>query len=59
MLLKKFPFYPQREAKDCGATCLLMITKYHGKTFKLSTLREKCYTNREGVSMRGISNAAE
>jgi len=55
----KFPFYRQLDAMDCGPTCLKMITQWHGKSFPLQYLREKCYITREGVSMLGITEAAE
>ena len=54
-----FPFYPQYDMMDCGPACLRMIAKYHRKHFTLQTLRKKCYITREGVSMLGISDAAE
>jgi ATP-binding cassette subfamily B protein len=54
-----FPFYHQLDAMDCGATCLRMIAKYYGKNYSLETLRERTYISREGVSMRGIADAAE
>ena len=54
-----FPFYPQYDMMDCGPACLRMIAKYHGKHFTLQTLRKKCYITHEGVSMLGISEAAE
>ncbi len=57
--MPKFPFYTQLDAMDCGATCLRMIAKYYGKNYTLQTLRERCYITREGVSMLGISDAAE
>lgn len=44
---------------DCGPTCLRMISKYYGKIFTLNDLRNKAYITREGVSMLGISDAAE
>ena len=44
---------------DCGPTCLRMIAKHYGKTFSLQKLREKCFITREGVSILGISDAAE
>jgi ATP-binding cassette subfamily B protein len=44
---------------DCGPTCLRMISKYYGKVFTLNELRSKTYMSREGVSMLGISDAAE
>jgi ATP-binding cassette subfamily B protein len=43
---------------DCGPTCLQMISKYYGRFFSLSFLREKCYLSREGVSLLGLSEAA-
>jgi ATP-binding cassette subfamily B protein len=36
-----------------------MIAKYYGKTYSLQTLREQAFITREGVSMLGISDAAE
>lgn len=44
---------------DCGPTCLRMIAKYYGKSFATKKLRDKCYITREGVSLLGISDAAE
>ena len=44
---------------DCGPTCLRIIAKYYGKTYTLQTLRERCFITREGVSLLGISDAAE
>jgi ATP-binding cassette subfamily B protein len=44
---------------DCGPSCLRMIAKYHGKSYSLTELRSKSFINREGVSMLGISDAAE
>lgn len=44
---------------DCGPTCLRMIAKYYGKVFHIKTLRERSFITREGVSMLGISDAAE
>lgn len=58
-MIKKFPTYRQLDAMDCGPTCLRNIAKYYGKNYSLQTLRDKCHISREGVSMLGISNAAE
>lgn len=44
---------------DCGPTCLRMVAKYFGKSYSLPFLREKCYIDRAGVSLKGISEAAE
>jgi len=57
--MTKFPLYKQLDSMDCGPTCLRMIAKYHGKTYSLPFLREKCYIDRAGVSLSGISEGAE
>ena len=44
---------------DCGPTCLQMIAKHYGKSYPLNELRQKAYITREGVSLMGISDAAE
>ncbi|WDF80739.1 peptidase domain-containing ABC transporter [Mucilaginibacter sp. KACC 22773] len=54
-----FPFYKQADQMDCGPTCLRMITKHYGRNFTIQTLRLLCEINREGVSLLGISDAAE
>jgi len=56
---RRFPFYRQLDAMDCGPTCLRMIARYYGRYYTLSYLREQCYLDREGVSLKGISEAAE
>ncbi len=59
MSLKVFPHYPQQESADCGPSCLRMIAKYYGKAYSAEMLRKRCFISREGVSMLGISDAAE
>jgi len=54
-----FPFYKQLDMMDCGPTCLRMIAKFYGKNFSLQNLRDRCFITREGVSLLGISDAAE
>ena len=44
---------------DCGPTCLRMIAKFYGKSVPLDYLREQSHISREGVSLLGISDAAE
>lgn len=57
--MKRFPCYTQLDIKDCGPTSLRMIAKYYGRSYSLQTLREKSFISRGGVSMLGISDAAE
>lgn len=54
-----FPYYRQLDAMDCGPTCLRMIAKYYGKSYSLQTLRARSFISHNGVSMLGISDAAE
>ena len=54
-----FPHYRQLDSMDCGPSCLRMIGRFYGKSFSLSYLRQKSHITREGVSLLGISDAAE
>mgnify|MGYP002166480743 CR=1 FL=1 len=54
-----FPHRQQPNAKDCGATCLYLISAYYGKRHSLDKLREYSHISREGASLMGISEAAE
>jgi len=58
-LLSKFPYIHQLDGMDCGPACLRMVAKHYGRTYTLQTLRQLCFITREGVSMLGISDAAE
>ena len=49
----------QRDAKDCGPSCLAMIIKHYGRDLNIDSIRTVCSLNREGVSLLGISKAAE
>ncbi len=44
---------------DCGPSCLRMIAKHYGRGYSLETIRKQSQINREGVSLLGISEAAE
>lgn len=57
--MASFPFFKQHDAMDCGPTCLRMVAKHYGKNYSLQSLREKSSISREGVSLLGISDAAE
>jgi len=57
--MPQFPHYQQHDAMDCGPACLRMIARHYGKHYSLQTLRDRSYITREGVSMMGISDAAE
>lgn len=57
--MKSFPFYKQPDAKDCGPTCLRIISKFYGRSISLQEIRKLSGTTREGSSLLGLSDAAE
>lgn len=44
---------------DCGPSCLAMITKHYGLQPNIEKIRRTCALSKEGVSLLGISKAAE
>ena len=60
-MLKKneFPTYFQPDSKDCGPTCLRIISKFYGRTIPIQVIRNLSETTREGSSLLGLSDAAE
>ena len=57
--MSSFPFFLQHDVMDCGPACLRMVAQYYGRHYTLESLRQKCHISREGVSLLGISEAAE
>lgn len=55
----KFKFIPQHNQMDCGPACLAMIASTYKKKYSLDYLREITFFSREGVSILGISDAAQ
>lgn len=54
-----FKYFKQHDSMDCGPTCLRMVAKHYGKNISLQKIRTLCEISREGVSLLGISDAAE
>jgi ATP-binding cassette subfamily B protein len=52
-------FVKQPDAMDCGPACLCMIAAHYGKQFTLESLRASAFIGKDGVSLLGISKAAE
>ncbi len=57
--MKSFPHFTQHDQMDCGPTCLRMIAAFYGKHYTLNEMRERSFITHLGVSMLGISMAAE
>ena len=49
----------QRDAMDCGPSCLAMIAKHYERQADKEQLRKICSLGKDGVSLLGISKAAE
>ncbi|MCR4570898.1 MAG: peptidase domain-containing ABC transporter [Bacteroidales bacterium] len=54
-----FPHRSQMDAMDCGPTCLRIIAEHYGRIIPADSLREACHITKNGVSLLGISDAAE
>ncbi|MBE9035453.1 ABC transporter transmembrane domain-containing protein [aff. Roholtiella sp. LEGE 12411] len=58
-LTRRYPFYAQQSASDCGAACLVMVGSYWGKHFSINRLREMTNVNRSGASLHALAITAE
>jgi ATP-binding cassette, subfamily B, bacterial len=58
-MLKSVIHYKQQYSLDCGPTCLKIIAKHYGKNISIEKLRKNSEFNKEGVSLLGISQAAD
>lgn len=59
MTAMHFPHYRQHDVMDCGPTCLQIISKFYGKLFNIEKIRSFSQIGKTGVSLLGISKAAE
>ena len=59
MMRHKFPISFQHDSMQCGIACLQMICKYFGREYSLQSLSRICFATNEGVSLLGISDAAD
>lgn len=55
----RFKTFSQADAMDCGPACLRMIAKHYGRDYGLEDLRNLSFLSKRGVSLLGISDAAE
>lgn len=49
----------QKDARDCGPSCLATISKFYGRDVNKEHLRQICALGKDGVSLLGVSKAAE
>ena len=57
--MNKIKLYRQKDSMDCGPSCLSMVSSYYGKNIDINRARQECDLSKGGVSMLGISKAAE
>lgn len=57
--MRRFPLILQRDAIQCGVSCLQMICKYYGQSYSFEELEKICIPTVEGISLLGIKDAAE
>lgn len=55
---KVFPWIAQRDAMQCGVSCISMICRYYGHPYSLGLIEELCAPQARGVSLSGMSDAA-
>jgi len=58
-IARRYPYFQQQSASDCGAACLVMVSRYWGKRFSVNRLRDIANVDRNGASLRGLAAAAE
>ncbi|HFL6378392.1 TPA: cysteine peptidase family C39 domain-containing protein, partial [Staphylococcus aureus] len=55
----KLKYIEQPDEKDCGPTCLAMISYYYGKKISISKIREYSGTDIYGTNILGMINGAQ
>ena len=59
MQIKRFRFIRQRDSKQCGITCLKMISKFYGRDIDIEYLESICTNSVQGVSLFDLSEASK
>ena len=55
----KYPFEKQKDLKDCGVCCLLMLVRYYGGGISKEYLRDITNTDRSGVNAYDLIEGAK
>ncbi|WP_430410190.1 peptidase domain-containing ABC transporter [Kordia sp.] len=58
-MINRFPIYIQSEAKDCGPSCVKIVSQFYKKKVSIELLRSLGETTRSGTSLTGLILAAE
>jgi ATP-binding cassette, subfamily B, bacterial len=57
--VKKFEFFKQQNEMDCGASSLFMVANFYKRSISINEIRKAIITNKQGVSLLDIGDAAE
>ncbi|MGD1901795.1 MAG: peptidase domain-containing ABC transporter [Geitlerinemataceae cyanobacterium] len=57
--MPKYAWIRQQSGADCGAASLAIVTKHHGRTFKISRLREVLGTGKGGTTLLQLKEGAQ
>ncbi|MDE5874538.1 MAG: peptidase domain-containing ABC transporter, partial [Muribaculaceae bacterium] len=57
--MKAGDFVRQRDAMQCGVAALTMVCRHFGARYSLDFVAKFCRPTNEGVSLKGIADAAE
>ena len=56
--MRKFPLVRQRDAMDCGISCISSICNFYGRNVSLETLAERTGISSNGISLLAVSKIA-
>lgn len=51
---KRLPLVRAAEAAECGAACMVMVSRYHGHDVDLNGLRQRFTTSLAGATLKGL-----
>lgn len=57
--MKYLKLIKQTDMMSCGPTCLAMVSKYYGRSFRQDFIETLCAIGKQGVSLFNLSQAAE
>jgi len=58
-LRRQVPEVLQLETTECGAACLAMILRYHGRQTTVAEIRERCGLGRDGLNALALIKTAQ
>ena len=56
---RRYPALLQISEMDCGAACIAMVLRFHGKNVSLNRIRDLAGVSRDGTSLFNLATAAD